>query len=283
MSGQGFVYYIENLKKGIVKMKPCKTLNVGMVFVLVCLLFGVGFAEKPFLEAGRKLPASMTEYGLAGLEKVYVLVECKDIETVPGKLNLSTLQKTLERKLKMFKVNVVSAEEAAKQPDAVEEYRVAVELLTLPNANNCIFRVQSFLSRGVSVGIPGLRIKADVWKSPAVMKLVSVKQLSDKVMNTSLNQSQAFIMAHRLTNMQMKSKAKAIKAKAKSTSLTRENKPTQKVEAIKHKYVASKNGDVFHKPDCASAKRIKAANLVGYNSRKEAIKAGKRPCKRCKP
>ncbi len=53
--------------------------------------------------------------------------------------------------------------------------------------------------------------------------------------------------------------------------------------AARYKYVSSKNSQVFHSPECRSAKRIKPENLVGYNSRDEAIQAGKRPCKVCKP
>jgi hypothetical protein len=52
---------------------------------------------------------------------------------------------------------------------------------------------------------------------------------------------------------------------------------------VKYQYVSSKNSQVFHSPNCRSAKRIKPENLVGYISRDEAIKAGKRPCKVCKP
>jgi hypothetical protein len=53
--------------------------------------------------------------------------------------------------------------------------------------------------------------------------------------------------------------------------------------AARYKYVSSKNSQVFHSPNCRSAKRITPENLVGYNSRDEAIQAGKRPCKVCKP
>ncbi|MFC1738830.1 Ada metal-binding domain-containing protein [Planctomycetota bacterium] len=58
---------------------------------------------------------------------------------------------------------------------------------------------------------------------------------------------------------------------------------TEKTQPVKFKFVASKNSKVFHKPDCSSAKRIKPENLETYNSRDEAVKAGKRPCKQCKP
>jgi hypothetical protein len=48
-------------------------------------------------------------------------------------------------------------------------------------------------------------------------------------------------------------------------------------------YVAAKAGKVFHLPLCASARRIKPENLIGYPTREEAVAAGLTPCKKCKP
>ncbi|MCX5639074.1 MAG: hypothetical protein NTX52_15470 [Planctomycetota bacterium] len=58
--------------------------------------------------------------------------------------------------------------------------------------------------------------------------------------------------------------------------------PVKKAVA-EYKYVASKNSQVFHTPNCRSAKRISPENMVGYSSREEAVNAGKNPCKICKP
>ncbi len=48
-------------------------------------------------------------------------------------------------------------------------------------------------------------------------------------------------------------------------------------------YVASRNAQVFHRADCKSAATISEKNLVRYNTRDEAIQAGKRPCGECGP
>lgn len=48
-------------------------------------------------------------------------------------------------------------------------------------------------------------------------------------------------------------------------------------------FVASKNSQVFHKPDCKSAKNISAKNLISYATKDEAIQAGKTPCRECQP
>jgi phosphatidylserine/phosphatidylglycerophosphate/cardiolipin synthase-like enzyme len=48
-------------------------------------------------------------------------------------------------------------------------------------------------------------------------------------------------------------------------------------------FVASARSQVFHRPDCKSAAKISAKNLVHYATRNEAIQAGKKPCAECNP
>jgi len=55
------------------------------------------------------------------------------------------------------------------------------------------------------------------------------------------------------------------------------------VQKKEWKYVASKKSNVFHRPDCKWVKKISTNNLVGFKSREEAIRSGRRPCKSCRP
>jgi len=48
-------------------------------------------------------------------------------------------------------------------------------------------------------------------------------------------------------------------------------------------FVGSKKSDVYHYPSCASAKNIKAANLIRFSSSADARAHGYRPCQRCHP
>jgi len=48
-------------------------------------------------------------------------------------------------------------------------------------------------------------------------------------------------------------------------------------------YVGSKKRNVFHRPDCRWAAKIAPQNLVRFRTREEALKAGYRPCKVCRP
>ena len=56
-----------------------------------------------------------------------------------------------------------------------------------------------------------------------------------------------------------------------------------RVDVAEYAYVASVNSEVFHKPSCRWAKKIKPHNIVGFKSREDAINSGRRPCKVCKP
>jgi len=48
-------------------------------------------------------------------------------------------------------------------------------------------------------------------------------------------------------------------------------------------YVASVMREPFHNADCKWAAKISEGNLVGYDTREDAIADGHRPCKVCKP
>ncbi len=48
-------------------------------------------------------------------------------------------------------------------------------------------------------------------------------------------------------------------------------------------FVGSIKSDVYHYPNCASAKQIKKKNLIVFTSVADAKDEGYRPCKRCRP
>jgi hypothetical protein len=49
------------------------------------------------------------------------------------------------------------------------------------------------------------------------------------------------------------------------------------------KYVSSKYSVYYHRQSCKKVRRIDPLIKVIYNSPKEALEAGKRPCPLCKP
>ncbi|NLY75980.1 MAG: nuclease [Firmicutes bacterium] len=57
---------------------------------------------------------------------------------------------------------------------------------------------------------------------------------------------------------------------------------TKRPEAITG-YRSSSKSNKFHRPSCRWAQRISPQNLLIFESREEALKAGYEPCKECKP
>jgi hypothetical protein len=161
------------------------------------------------------------------------------------------------------------------------ELRVNIDILRLDDARHYVVHIQTLFSRAVSLKQhPTLGLKADVWKTEAVMRLVPIQNMPSALTNVILEQVDAFIFALRSTAL---SATKYTDANEITVTPKKIVGPVPVTALNKYKYVASKNSKVFHKPDCRWAQQISPKNLVGYNTRQEAIKAGKRPCKRCKP
>lgn len=163
----------------------------------------------------------------------------------------------------------------------LSELRIDIDMLKLVDSQQYVFRIQTSISRAVRLPRKShFSFKADVWKVRLVMQATTVKNMPAAITNAVLNQVETFISCYQIANPKPVQPADATSiAIAPKRPATQIIKPT----AAKYKYVASKKRKVFHRPECNSAKRIKLENLIGYNSRIEAIKARKRPCKRCKP
>jgi hypothetical protein len=158
-------------------------------------------------------------------------------------------------------------------------------MLKLQDSQQYVFHIQTSLA--AKVYLPRGRpwsLKADVWKAQPTMRATSIRNMPGKVTGVVLEQVEAFINAYKVANPQGVQPTDAYDAN--SVLLTAPGthiKPVTKFPPAKYKYLASKNSKVFHRPLCSSAARISPKNLVGFSTRAEAIRAGKRPCKLCKP
>jgi len=59
--------------------------------------------------------------------------------------------------------------------------------------------------------------------------------------------------------------------------------PPASVQTKKWKYVAIRTSKTFHRVGCKWVNRISPKYLIGFNSREEAIKTGRKPCRNCRP
>ena len=252
-------------------------------FILLAVVAGILYSsvwgEERLIEEGyggvligRPHPA------LADIEHFMVVIEPPDAEPNKDGLVWKELEAKIINKLNEAGIKIMPG--IAGNILNIDELRVYIEMLKLDDLQKYVFRVQTSLARMVNLPKHRFHIKADVWKTEPAMQAVSVQTMPDAVTNVVLEQVEAFIYAYLAANPSSK---RSSDANDISIVLKEQVKPVAKSTAAKYEYVASKNSKVFHKPDCSSARRIKPENLTGYNSRAEAIKAGKRPCKRCKP
>jgi hypothetical protein len=219
---------------------------------------------------------------LAGIEKVYIELRSELRISHVGITTLEDIHKKVQHKLDKAGIKIYPRPfgDANVKPFRVPELRIDIATLKLDDSQKYVFRVQTSLARMVDLPKHHFQIKAGVWKTKPAMEAVSVEAMPDAVEKVVLEQAEAFIHAYLAANPSDKQSSDA-----NDISIVPKErlKPVTKSAPAEYKYVASKNSKVFHKSECIWAGRIKPENLTAYNSRAEAKKAGKRPCKRCKP
>lgn len=232
--------------------------------------------DTPFL-LGRTHPA------LTGINKLYVVIIPPDAE--PGKEGLiwNELQTKIQTKLKQAGLKILHPLQEKNTAVFFDfpELRVYINILKLKDSPLYVFHTQTSLARTVYLTKDHkLFLKADVWNVLPVMQAVSAQTMPSTVTDIVLQQVEGFITAWRAANPEGIQPSDTSNI---NTPAQKQAQITDKQQASEHKYIASKNSEVFHNPTCRSAKLIAPENMIGYSSREEAINASKRPCKLCKP
>ena len=162
---------------------------------------------------------------------------------------------------------------------SIPELRIYISALGIEDSQQHVFHVRTALARAVCLkNKSNPTFKSDIWQATPVMQAVSAENIPVKVTDLVLEQVEGFINIYKATNLTVKPLS-VVNINETGSSAA----PDKQVDAAKHKYVASKSSAVFHKPGCRWAGNISQTNLVTYNSKDEAIRAGKRPCKTCNP
>jgi hypothetical protein len=248
------------------------------VIAVFCCSVLYGAAEPP--------PADQSGQALADIRELNVSIEYPDDEPNIANLPWKEIQDNVEKRLKGAGLKIASEHYQEIKATAIEipELVISVEA-RIYDSQRYVLHVQSFLSRVVYLAKERrLLIRADVWKSTPEMLMTPVRYVSSVIPSLLANQVLVFVNDYSKANPAGVTVSDVNTAGSGSLKAAKERaKPAVEQPAVEYKYVSSKNGEVFHKAGCASAKRISPGNLVGYNSRDEAIQADKRPCKQCKP
>ena len=258
-------------------------MKAGAYFVVfqVCSALLCGGASAEVLVPHSEQPALIGTPNpmLGGIEHVHVVIEAPDAEPNKGGLMWRELEAKAEQKLS--EAGLLPKRSTRAQPGAIPSLRIDVDMLELPESKQYVFRAQTCLAAKMQLRRDSPHfVQADIWKVPPAMQAVAIKEMPQTVTRVVLEQVDAFIHCHSVANPKENGPADANVAHAPPKAIPR---TPHQPDAIKYKYICSRKSNVFHKSDCRWAQRIAPNNLVGYNSRDEALRAGKRPCKRCKP
>lgn len=269
----------ERMRKERYKMKTGKILL--SVFVLSAVV-------AISVQAQKEMPKSEDEPLLIGnpypallsVEQLYVQIIKTPVAEDKMGVNWEELQLAIEKKLKEADINCVEP-----QLIPVPRVKVYIHLLEVPDSQEYVSYIQTSFARLVTLkDSRKTNMLVDLWKTNPAMQITPVEDMSSKITEVTLEQIETFIHAYKTANIQSTRLNEAVMDENTPSNEPDESEqqPAEKLTS-RYSYVASKNSSVFHKSDCRWAKNISEENLVGYNSREEAIKAGKRPCKSCNP
>ncbi|MEN6333705.1 MAG: hypothetical protein ABFE01_05550 [Phycisphaerales bacterium] len=167
--------------------------------------------------------------------------------------------------------------------ESTQRLLVHVEGIEMPDCGKYVYRVQTALCRLVIVpGQENRRVQVEVWRVRPVLAAADKAQAGGAICAAVLSQAEFFTAARKAA----RSLPDATKNAAKDPlvkSVVNQMTPQAAGSESAYPFVASKSGNVFHRSDCRWAQNISGDNRIGYKTREEAIQAGKRPCKSCKP
>jgi len=238
----------------------------------------------------RPVKSGVVEPGLLGIEKLYVVIDDEYALQQGESVIWDPLGQKVEQRIKDVGIEIATASERGRtvKPSNISELRININMYELVNSNQKVFYVQTSLATEVYSMINPMQFyRTNVWSVGSTVKPISLQSAPDEVFKLTMEQVDLFIQAYAAANLRYGQIIKAKTGDADSISAVKESgkdesKPAEAQQA-ENEYVASNKAKVFHRPGCHWAKRIKPENVIAYSSRDEAVKAHKKPCKRCKP
>ncbi len=279
-------------------MKARKICLCAFVFsLLICgLAYGLSEAE---VNVGDE---SVVNIGLAGVDEIYVKIVTDKVTVIDrGRLESEISLRLTDSGLKVATADVSSMDEEQKQrieklmkeqggtaknlrvySVKVPEVIVRVSVLQGNESGPCVYHIQTSFAREVYLRGLRSRMKAEIWRIDVPIGIADANECEATIRSTAMRQVDAFVADWKKANT---NKMTADTAEPDDDIMTSASQETddQARQKVNYEYVASKNSKVFHKADCRAAARISSENLIGFDSREEAINSGRRPCKMCNP
>jgi hypothetical protein len=251
-------------------MKSYRKKNLKIVMVM-CFLAG--------LTSNSSARLNPQQASLRGVKEMNVDVVCSQ-EIKETNLNQQEIRKSIVKQLSQTGVKILPEQLWAAAPGRCR-LKVLIKVYKPADLEMFIYNLKVYFVQTVTLQrIPEIKVDAVTWELSWLAhstnnKLTEVIPANLKIIADN------FIRDYRLANPKGADLPVSSDSGTVSKNIPKEQNRSDTVAV--YKYVSSKNSQVFHRPQCRSAKRINPENLVGYSSREEAIQAGKRPCKVCKP
>ena len=244
--------------------------NLRIVMVM-CLLAG--------LTANSSAKLNPRQESLKGVQAMTVDVVCsKDVKDTD--LKQQDIRENIAKQLEQAGIKILPGQLWGTVPGRCR-LKVLIKVYKPSDLDTFIYNLRVYFIQTVALErIPEAKIDAVTWEL-AWLAHGSKNRLIEAVPNNLKLMTDNFIRDYRTANS-FSGEPSDTNA-MNNVSVTAPQGQIRSGVAGRYKYVSSKNSQVFHNPQCRSAKRIKPENLVGYNSRNELIQAGKRPCKVCEP
>jgi len=239
--------------------------------IVMCLLAG--------LTANSSAKLNPRQESLKGANVMTVDVVCsQDVKDTD--LKRQEIRENIVKRLEQAGIKILPVQLWGTAPGRCR-LKVLIKVYKPSDLDTFIYNLKVYFVQTVALErIPEAKIDAVTWEL-SWLAHGSRKRLTEAVPKNLTIMTDNFIRDYHLAN---KHSGEPSDTNSRNTvPVTAPQGQIRSGVAARYKYVSSKNSQVFHSPQCRSAKRIKPENLVGYNSRDEAIQAGKRPCKVCKP
>ena len=246
-------------------MRTNRRINIQIVMAM-CLLAGS--------TANSSAKLNPRQASLRGANVMTVDLVCsKDVKETD--LKQQDIRENIVKQLQQAGIKILPVQLWGTAPGRCR-LKVLIKVYRPSDLKTFIYNLKVYFVQTVSLErIPETKIDAVTWELTWLAH-GSKDRLSEVVPKNLKIMTDNFIRDYQLANPQSSDSSGNI------VSTTPKGQISSGI-AARYMYISSKNSQVFHRPNCRSAKRIKPENLVGYNSREEAIQAGKRPCKVCKP
>ncbi len=257
-------------------MKVLKNISVAMVFTV--FLWSAAFGQIQDDNISEPKP----DIALEGIKRIGVSILTFGNEPRGYEVDWKSISDQTEKSVADSGIEIISPVGDLKS--GTGELKIYVDMLEVEDSNRYVFRIQTSIAR--KVFLPGkrrYRMRADIWHTKAVMKAVLVDQFVAEIAAVAAEQVKQFVGEWTAANARANRPSRTTKIKIAQNQQRSEKYEVAFAAAIGNKYVASKNSKVFHKAICSSAERIARKNIVKYAAKVEAVNAGKRPCKICKP